>query len=56
MQDDGYTSLIHLKSFDHGLKNLDVDDKGVIVLQIKPDQVFLLEADHKIVFYYWAAS
>lgn len=45
-----------MNSIDHDLSDLYADDKGVILRQIKPNQVFLLEDDHRIFFNCWAAG
>ncbi|CAL2225778.1 unnamed protein product [Prunus armeniaca] len=52
--DVGYAALIYVNSLNHNLFNLGANDKGVIMLQIQPDQIILLKADDKIVLHGWA--
>ncbi|CAL9016057.1 unnamed protein product [Prunus brigantina] len=45
-----------MDSVDHDLGNLKADDKGIVMWHVEADQIFLLEADHRIVFYWWKVS
>ncbi|KAL6294130.1 hypothetical protein ACE6H2_002272 [Prunus campanulata] len=42
-----------MDSVDHDLSDLNADDKGVVMLHVEADQIFLLKADHRVVFRWW---